>query len=127
VPTDGGYDIGPLFDDLLARDAPEARTVLPCRGTDGSPLGRDSHQASACMNSVEIEVQLVYRPKRREPSRPPKRERPAMRSTSDPTSPLARSAVHGKPSRAVRASGPQMLVAFPLGLLATAVVFDAIT
>ena len=58
---DGGYDIGPLLDDLLARDATEAHTMLPCRGTDGSPLGRDSHQSTACTNSVEIELRLDYR------------------------------------------------------------------
>ena len=59
---DGGYDVGPLLDDLLARDASATRAVLPCRGTDGSPLDRDSRQASPCMNSVEIELQLDYRP-----------------------------------------------------------------
>jgi hypothetical protein len=58
---DGGYDIGPLLDELLAKDATEVHTMLPCRGTDGSPLGRDSHLSSACTNSVEIELQLSYR------------------------------------------------------------------
>src|SRR5690349_1905885 len=57
---DGGYDIGPLLDDLLARDALEAQTMLPCSGTDGSPLARDSGKSMPCMNSVEIEIKLDY-------------------------------------------------------------------
>ena len=59
---DGGYDIGPLLDDLLTRDAREAHAMLPCRGTDGSPLARDSGKAMPCTNSVEIEITLDYQP-----------------------------------------------------------------
>ena len=59
---DGGYDIGPLLDDLLARDAREAHATLACSGTDGSPLARDSAESPPCMNSVEIEITLDYQP-----------------------------------------------------------------
>ena len=59
---DGGYDIGPLLDELLARDAREAHATLACGGTDGSPLARDSGKSPPCINSVEIAITLDYQP-----------------------------------------------------------------
>ena len=57
---DGGYDIGPLLDDMLTRDAREAQAALACGGTDGSPLARDTGNSAPCMNSVEIAIMLDY-------------------------------------------------------------------